>query len=467
VGNWRARADEVFSGEVWQRFKQRENANHYEQYVFEHAAIYSAFTGNKLDLFNQDCLRLAATRQVTTTDNFFRPVDYGDAGIRMQRGINDAFVTMVSSQIDEPILRWYAHESFKRQHNYLPPMGIRRAYDEEIPPPRNWELLPLDPKFIEQFCPGFPPEYAFDKLAFRTGWSDDEHYILFEGVGNQEISHSHNELNGITRLNHLGRHWIVSNGYGRRAGMTNVAQSFSTRVRGPEDHNMLVLQRNSQIVRDLPVCNALLQKGQTGDLVFATGALLGYSGNDWFRTLLILADKFILVIDRIHVIQPSLEAGHIEWNCLGEVQMRESGFRLHQQDVFMDVDSDSGWATETGLADQSADWKSVLESNAYPYATFPLTKLIFQMPGVEAGQSFCLSTLLAATHSPQPAYRVREREPGLVCVKSLHAQLPNLNIDNQDLSIRVSSSSMEVRFSPMPNLPDVLSGWSAVTKVNL
>ena len=462
VDDWRARADAVFSGEIWNRFKQRENANHYEQYVFEHAAIYSAFTGHKLELFDQDCLRWAAMRQVITTDNFFRPVDYGDAGIRMQRGSNDAFLTIVSSQCDEPILRWYSHEAFKRQHHYLPqPLGIRSADDSESPPSRIWELLPLDPKFIELFCPGFPSEYAFDKLAFRTGWTDDDHYILFEGVGNEKVSHSHNELNGITRLNHLGRNWIVSNGYGRRAGLTNVAQSFNTRIRGPEDHNMLVLQRNNQIVNDLPVCNALLQQGQTGDLAFATGGLLGYAGTNWFRTLLILANRFVLVIDRVHVIQSGLQAGHIEWNCLGKATIREGGFRLHQQGVFMDVNSDSGWATQIGVADQSADWKSVLESGAYPYAQFPLTKLIFQMPGIEAGQSFCLSTLLAATRLPEAAYHVREPEPGLICVEALHDQFTNIRVDDQDLSVRVSASSLEVRFAPIPNLPTPLHAWSA------
>jgi len=67
IDEWRARADLVFSGEIWSRFKQRENANHYEQYAFEHAAIYSAFTGHKLDLFDQDCLLWAAVRQVITT----------------------------------------------------------------------------------------------------------------------------------------------------------------------------------------------------------------------------------------------------------------------------------------------------------------------------------------------------------------------------------------------------------------
>jgi len=460
VDAWRIRADEVFSGEIWNRFKQRENANHYEQLAFEHAAIYSAFTGHKLDLFDKDCLRWAAIRQVITSDNFLRPVDYGDAGISMKSGTNDALAAIVSSQSDELTLRWYTHEAFKRQHNYLPPMGIRRSYDGESPSAGVWELLPLDTKFMEQFCPTFPQEYAFDKLAFRTGWSKDDHYVLLEGVGNQELSHSHNELNGIVRLNHLGRHWVVSNGYGRLAGLANQAQSFSTRVRGPEDHNMLVLRRNGQIVRQLPLCNALLQHGQTGELAFATSALLNYGGTDWFRTLLVLADKFVLIIDRIHVIQPGLEAGYIEWNCLGQATRHESGFRLEQQGVFMDVESDSGWDKQISVADRSADWKRILERGAYPYATFPLTKLIFQMPGVEIDQSVCLFTLLAANHLPEAIYHVHEPKVGLVCVESLHSQFPNLSINDRDLSVHASASSLEVQFSPIPNVPEALYAWS-------
>jgi len=462
VDDWRERVDLVFSGDIWKRFKQRENANHYEQYAFEHAAVYSAFNGHKLDLFDQNSLRWASVRQVITTDNFFRPVDYGDAGISMKSGTNDTLVTIVSSQRDDPTLLWYSHESFERQHHYLPlPMGIRRKHAWASPQVRVWELLPLDPRFIEQFCPGFPEEYAFDKLVFRTGWSDDDHYVMLEGVGNQDISHSHNELNGITRLNHLGRHWIVSNGYGRLAGLTNVAQSFSTRVRGPEDHNMLVLKRDGQIVRELPVCSALVQRGQAGDLAFATCALLNYAGTDWFRTLLILSDRFVLVIDRINIIQPGLEAGHIEWNCPGKANMYEGGFRLDQQEVFMDIISDSGWVTQMGVADRSADWKRVLGSGAYPYARFPLKKLIFQMPGVEVSTSLCLNTLLAATHLTEPDYRVRESEPGLVRVEALHSKLPDLYVDDQHISVRVTASCLEVRFNPKPGLPKSLHAWSA------
>ncbi len=184
--------------------------------------------------------------------------------------------------------------------------------------------------------------------------------------------------------------------------------------------------------------------------------MLRYGGTDWFRTLILLAERFVLVIDRIHVLGPDLESGHIEWNCLGEVTASEAGFRLSQQGVYMDVRSNSSWATQLGVADQSADWKRTLDSGAYPYAKFPLPKLIFQMPGLEVGGSYCLATLLGATDSPGPAYRVYEPEPGRVCVEALNAQLPKLQVDDQDVSIHVSASLLEVRFAPAPHVPEAL-----------
>jgi len=43
-------------------------------------------------------------------------------------------------------------------------------------------------------------------------------------------------------------------------GVTNAGQAFSSRMLGPEDHNMLVLRREGEIVHDLPMC-AMLRRG--------------------------------------------------------------------------------------------------------------------------------------------------------------------------------------------------------------
>jgi hypothetical protein len=460
VDLWRTYSSDVFSGGIWNRYKQKENAHHYEQTAFEHAASYSAFTGRSLSLFGPNCLRLAAMKQVIATDNFLRPVDYGDTSVRMNNGDTDILPLLVSSTEEDPTLKWYASQSFAQQHHYLPsPIhgipGLRTSPGGAIPSSAIWERMPLDTNFLSDFSPGFPETYTFDKLAFRTGWEDVDHYLLFEGVGNKTISHSHNDLNGIVRLNHLGRHWIVSNGYGRLAGLTNVNQSFNTRVRGPEDHNVLVLRDGDEILEDLPVCSALLQETQSGDYALATGAVLNYAGTNWYRTLLLLANRFLLVLDRIQLVDPQFDSAHIEWNGLGELRQTPDGHLLEQEGLYLHINSPSGWSSKEGISDRSADWQRALDSGAYPYAKFPLAKLTLQMPVFEAGQTHHLSTLLAACPSVDPPYRISQQD-GSLRIESTSGDLPRVDLVDQDITLHSTDSVLEVQFASTPSIPEPL-----------
>jgi hypothetical protein len=460
VSAWRSLVDVTFSGELWSRRKQKENANGYELMAFEHGAAYSTFVGRGLEMFEGDCPQEVVGRQIAVTDNFFRPVDYGDASVSMGPASAD-LADILAGSTEEARVRWYAHESFARRPEYLGnPLhgipGIRGIFEGRPPQGGGWELMRLEPRFREEYAPGFPQELVFDKLAFRTGWGEDDQYLLLEGVGNLDISHAHNEVNGIVRLNHLGRHWVVSNGYGRRTGMSNVNESFNTRIRGPEDHNMLVLQKEGEIVRDLPVCNMLLQQGQQGKLLYATGALMGYGGVNWFRTLIVLAGRFLLAVDRVEVVQAGLEKGHIEWNCLGDVEDCKEGFRLEQKGVWMDVVSNSGWKPEREVADQSASWQSVLDGSGYPHASFPLKKLLFHLPAVEVGQTHCLATLLAATRSNTPDFAISQPATGRVVVTGPHGQREDTEVVDRDLELRIAGESIELGFAAIPELPRAL-----------
>lgn len=464
--DWRVYADTVFSGGLWTRVKQRENANHYEQTAYEHASCYSGYTGNRLALFGDGVLRQAAMRHVATTDNFLRGVDYSDAGASLGPAGSDMLAQLATCDAPSPELQWYARQIFLRGRQYLGSprdgiQGLRRA-DPGLPPPvRCWEKVELEPQFIEDFAPGFPSRHAFDKLAYRTGWGDDDQYLLLEGVGGRQISHAHNEVNAVVRYNHLGRHWVVSNGYGRRTGLTNVRDSFSSRVLGPEDHNMLVLSRAGEVVDALPACAALLQWHGTGDLAVSTGALLGYGGTNWLRTVVVAADRFLLVIDRVQVLEDGLESGHLEWNALGELEQRATGCRLDQRGVFLDVSSPSGWEVSFGESDRSADWQRVLHGDAYPYADFPLKKVVYRMPTPAVGGHLCLATLLAATPEPAPRYRVEAEGALQFVVESEARDFREEAIEEDGLTLRTSGHALKLSLADDPSLPSDLDAWSA------
>lgn len=467
VKDWLGYVERVFhrSSRFWHRGKQKENARGYEPAVFVHACAYSAFHGHGLSLFGEGCLKQLVQRMQITADNFLRATDYGDSRPEM-KPTSPAIARLLATADDDPATQWFAAADITRRplSAYLDgdPLikeypGLRQRLPDSPPATGEWELAPLDEVFRSEYAPEFPTAYAFDKLAFRTGWNDEDHYLLLEGIGNKTVSHSHNELNGIVRINHLGRHWIVSNGYGRPAGDSNAATSFRSRIRGPEDHNMLVLQRDGEIVHDLPMCCAMLQRGRDGQMLYTTTALLGYSGVNWFRTLLIYANAYVLVIDRMQINEPGLDSAHVEWNAIGDINAQPQGFRLAQQGVFMDVLSDSGWDVRQDISDRSASWQRTLTSDAYPYANFPLKKLIYTVPSFEAGQSHALATLLAATTEAKPAYTIAQPEPGHIRIEGAH-EAKNVQMNDGDLAVGITHGACEVRFAHMPAVPEALRG---------
>jgi hypothetical protein len=460
IKDWLAYTESVFKCRLWKRSKQGENSRLYEPFVFDHAASYAFFTGHGLELFDKGCYEKMTERQIAATDNFFRAVDYGDTGIYMNQV--DSMSAGFLATNNDGLFRWFAGEGFARNPIYVKNSienfpGLRMGQSATPSKTGDWELMPMDRTFLKETDPGFPGKFAFDKLAFRTGWGDEDQYLLLEGVGGK-AGHSHNETNGIVRLNHLGRHWIVSNGYGRRVGITNASKSFSSKENGPADHNMLVLERAGEIARELPM-GALLQHGRKGLLLYSTSSLIGYGGVNWFRTLIILSGKYVLAIDRIQVVQAGLEKAHVEWNCLGKASVQKNGFRLDQKDVFMDVTTASGWNAEQTIAEQSACWKSALDGGSYPYASFPLAKLVFHMPELGAGQTNCLGTLLAATRSPETQYMISQPEPGRIIVEGPHELNMGLKIKNKDLSVRINRKQCEVCFNSIPEIPAKLTEW--------
>ena len=134
------------------------------------------------------------------------------------------------------------------------------------------------------------------------------------------------------------------------------------------------------------------------------------------------------------------------------------GFRLEQRGVFMDVMSDSGWLPEQRVADQSACWKRVLEDGSYPYAGFPLVKLVFHMPAVDVGQTYVLGTLLAATRF-EAQYAIQS-EPGRIRIDGPHVQHQGLRAEDRDLAVRIEAGKCEVSFATVPEIPRQLADWS-------
>ncbi|MFA5864080.1 MAG: hypothetical protein WC975_05265 [Phycisphaerae bacterium] len=454
---WAKKADLLFSGNLWTRYKQIENANAYEPIVFEHLASYSAFLGNRFGLFGRDVLTLAARRQMICADNFFRPVDYGDSAVQMNSRNSDSLAVLAVCASKDPHLQWFSRNSFRQSHPYLTPVffaltGLRRSEPGTMPPCGTWETAQMDPQALRQYAPGFARRYAFDKMAYRTGWNPQDQYLIFNGFGNLSISHSHNELNGIVRLNHLGRHWLVSNGYGKKPGISNASKSYYGRELGPEDHNMLVLKQGGEVVKDLPPACALLTAGSKKSHAWLTSALCGYAGTNWYRTLVVLTNAWLLVIDRVQVMEPNELTGHLEWNFLGKLQAVPMGWRVSQKGVFMDVLDPSHWDTRSGVM-ASEDWRVALNKKDYPYADYPPRKIIYDLPAFSSSGIVTHATLFAATKSSELRYSIREIAPGHYGIKGPKPRSSLFSLDSRDLRLGVTKNELEIQVSLSPRLP--------------
>lgn len=447
---WRAYPASVFTDDVWSRWKHKENAGTYEVFVHGHAAAWLTFRGQSLEAEHIDCMKKIVHRQMATTDNFHRPVDYGDAGLLMQP-VCAGMARVVAMNDPDPQIAWFAEQDLIRGGDDLPSFlfdhpGLHRTPPQQPPKSGMWEYIPLDPAFTQDYAPEIDPKLAFDKLAYRSGWNDRDQYMLWEGVGNLVVGHSHNEVNGIVRYNDRGRHWLVSNGYGRRAGITNVSESYSTRVRGPEDHNTLVLKREGKTVVDLPACATLLQRGSKADLSWATAAVSNYAGIDWRRTAVIARNAFLLIIDRIQVNKPGLEQAHIEWNALGDSSAIADGYRVEQQGEFMHLTSNSSWPAHREDADRSACWKKMLGTKEYPYAQFPVNKFVYQMPDCSPGKMQTLVTLVVTSGSVEAPYKLQSTAAGSVSVIGKFPDTLCMQASDGNLTLQCSSNSCDIQF---------------------
>lgn len=443
---WKSRADSIFSArELYCRSKHRENSMLYEVFVPLHAAAYSALSGRNFDLFDKAALSALAHRLMSCVDNFFHAVDYGDASLITY---GDASLSMnaigvrtfscaAAEALDDSRLRWLAWNIFQKGSCYLDTYtffaGLNRNDELREPESGQWEIHPLDPAFRRDFAPGVEAAQGLDKAVFRTGWRDADQYLCFEGVGNNGFSHGHAELNTVVRYNHRGRHWIVSNGYGRSADIKDITERFVRRSLGPDGHNMFVIRRAGEIVRSLPPAATLLESGSRSGCYYLTGLLKDYAGVDWFRSIVIIPDAGFLALDRMDIREGNIESAHIEWNCLGRAEQTADGWQLEQNGVFLHVSSPSAAGRRTGET-CAEDWREVISSGSYPHAGYPLSKLIFDIPPAPGQQR--TAVWFEASTGRRPEYRLTGEAGERYCLSGPGLANESLETDYFRLTLR-------------------------------
>jgi len=373
--SWREEADLLFSAINPASFKQSENAGNYETFVPEHTLVWAECTDFPIEEARKEALAMFALREWITRDNFLYPIDYGDSDpslapsrpFEVSAWIGDA--TLIQRQI-----RLF-EGSCKGMFDWKVPNAVRNfsglhrsGQAQDFAGGSGWEVIPLDPTFGPNLHLAGAAGLRFDKLAWRSGWAPSSDYLAIEGIGNETVSHAHNEANGILRMNFGGRIWAVSNGYGKRAGIADAAKAFSTRQKGPEELNMLIVRNPETGKAAVPPVNALLVDHGTSPLPFSLTSVAGYAGVDWLRLVLALPGAGFVVLDRVLLSATECPPTHFElqWNLLGERLEADGRTLLDQSGLRIEVclfgSSSAEWKESP-----VAVWRRLIETGAYPH----------------------------------------------------------------------------------------------------
>lgn len=426
LSGWKEDADFVFETVDPGVFKYSENAGIYETFVPEHTLVWLEVTNQAVSAEMKESLARFALRDWIMRDNFFFPVDYGDS----DPWLIPVRPFEVAHWLDGSTPEQQTIQTMEASANGPFPLRIRPSvfgftgllqgeHGRKFSGPTGWQLMHLDTAFAQRNAVTGPPEEWFDKLSWRSGWNPESSYLALEGIGNQKISHAHNEASGILRMNLGGRIWLVSNGYGKRAGIVSAGKAFSTRQRGPEELNMLVARDADSGTALLPPVNALLRDHGATPLPYAASEVKNYGGLDWQRYVFILPDAGFIVCDRVIRGQADRNPYELQWNILGTLTPTASGAEVKQDGIDL-VWEQFGTSVPQWEESQIAIWRELIRCGEYPHTQAMPTHCI-QKITEQAREAFYVNGFWLKDAVHHASWDKQKKELSLTAAKPLRA----------------------------------------------
>ncbi len=164
-----------------------------------------------------------------------------------------------------------------------------------------------------------PYEQTFDKVYFRSGWTDDDDYLLLCGISGG--SHSYQDGNCIVRYTGRGKNW-----FGGRVGPASV-----------REHNGVSVAVDGAG----PGCEsryAGLRYLSEGESLSAAGTSMGYPGQaDWYRHIVNSRAGWFLVIDEIRAKTEGEYLMECRWHVYGDVESSDGSIRAVQEDTRLEM----------------------------------------------------------------------------------------------------------------------------------
>lgn len=133
------------------------------------------------------------------------------------------------------------------------------------------------------FVVNVPAVDAFDKIALRDGWAEEDFYLLVDGISGGH--HAYQDANCLVWLRERGVDWLLP-----RPGYWHAL--------GPRQQNGVNLVVNGRGAGCMARYARLLYRGTQGDFSATGTAITGVGEADWQRHILRKRGAWTLVIDR-------------------------------------------------------------------------------------------------------------------------------------------------------------------------
>ena len=188
-----------------------------------------------------------------------------------------------------------------------------------------------------------PFEQTFDKVYFRSGWTDDDDYLLLCGISGG--SHSYQDGNCIVRYTGRGQNW-----FGGRVGPASV-----------RDHNGVSIAVDGVG----PGCEsryAALRYLEEGERLSVAGTSMKSPGlADWYRHIVHGKAGWFLVIDEVWAKADGEYLVEDRWHIYGDVEMVDGTLRAVQSDARLEMRHTGSGSQElvpvtSALAEEGTRW---------------------------------------------------------------------------------------------------------------
>jgi hypothetical protein len=205
----------------------------------------------------------------------------------------------------------YLLDSVPDERNLLPEICIQGMFDSGVKPDKPevhipLNIIPLDHWIYDSWSkdmrlakgltatpPYGPYGNCFDKLCIRTGWDEEDEFLLIDGLGSNGI-HSYSDAMGVLDYTSRGITWLVEENC----------------YRWPEPENCCILTiTRDGYASEIPGI-ALLEKSEVfgnGD-VYLKMKLSNYNGVDWIREVIFIKGLCVVFHDTVVAID---EGGYV------------------------------------------------------------------------------------------------------------------------------------------------------------